>query len=194
MKAINKILFFIFTACAALCGVGSASAVPVSKIDTTIIDTFICKSAVYQFGDETISETGTYTKTFTTAAGLDSTVVLYLSVEDCNESFEDGEPEAKEKKSNLNCDKVIAPHSSFGAGSDVREAVWIIDNIEKYNNVVAIYDRWGNLVYQKKNYTNAEGWDGTCRGSELSSNDYWYAITLNDLGRICYGHFSFKKK
>lgn len=193
MKTIQKILFLLFAACA-FCSASGANAVPSAKIDTTIIDTLICRNAVYLFGDEAISETGTYSKSFVSVAGLDSTVVLYLSVEDCDEGVDADESVEREKKSNLNCDKVIVPHTSFGAGSDDGEALWIIDNIEKYNNVVSIYDRWGKLLFQKKNYSNSEGWDGTFRGAELPSNDYWYAISLGDLGRICYGHFYYKKR
>ena len=191
MNRLRQILLFVAAMCA-ICAQG-AGVVPVESADTVIVDTFVCKGVVYEFGGEPISETGTYVKTYKSSVGTDSTVVLYLSVEDCASFSNVDESEEKAMKSNLNCDKVISPRSSFGPGSEERNPVWVIENIEKYNNVVSIYDRWGKLLYQKRNYSNSDGWDGTFRGSELPSNDYWYAISLDDLGRICYGHFSYKK-
>ncbi len=190
MVAIKRILLLVcvmWTLCS------HCAAVAPLEADTTIIDTFICRNSVYVFGGDTITETGTYTTTYTSSAGLDSTVVLYLSVEECDSAPVADEPKEKTMKSNMNCEKVIYPHPTFGPGSDESGAYWVIDNIEMYNNEVSIYDRWGKLLYVKKNYTNSDGWDGTFRGMELPSTDYWYAISLGDLGRICYGHFYYKK-
>lgn len=191
MNRLRQILLFVAAMCA-ICAQG-AGVVPVESADTVIVDTFVCKGVVYEFGGEPISETGTYVKTYKSSVGTDSTVVLYLSVEDCASFSNVDESEEKAMKSNLNCDKVIYPHPTFGPGSDESGAYWVIDNIEMYNNEVSIYDRWGKLLYVKKNYTNSDGWDGTFRGRELPSTDYWYAISLGDLGRICYGHFYYKK-
>ncbi len=57
---------------------------------------------------------------------------------------------------------------------------WIIANIEKYpNNEVFIYNRWGQIVYTKKAYTNE--WAGTNQeGKELPAAAYFYIIKLND--------------
>ena len=44
-----------------------------------------------------------------------------------------------------------------------------------------IYDRWGNLVYDKKDIdplTFTEWWDGTRKGQALSSGVYVYRISL----------------
>lgn len=57
---------------------------------------------------------------------------------------------------------------------------WIIANIEKYpNNEMFIYNRWGQIVYTKKAYTN--DWEGTNQeGKELPAAAYFYIIKLND--------------
>jgi gliding motility-associated-like protein len=36
------------------------------------------------------------------------------------------------------------------------------------------------------------GWDGTFEGNPLPTNDYWFAVTLED-GRIFKSHFTLKQ-
>jgi gliding motility-associated-like protein len=64
---------------------------------------------------------------------------------------------------------------------------WIIDGIEKYpDNKVAIFDRWGNLVYEEKGYDNSEEkiWRGqsnvglTIGGGDLTEGTYFYFVEL----------------
>ncbi|MGK0430390.1 MAG: gliding motility-associated-like protein, partial [Psychroserpens sp.] len=64
--------------------------------------------------------------------------------------------------------------------------VFVIDCIENYpNNSIEIYNRWGNVVYETKEYNN--DFDGTSNGrSVLSQGDklpvgtYYYVIDLGD--------------
>jgi len=51
-------------------------------------------------------------------------------------------------------------------------------------------DRYGKLLKQMN--PNSEGWDGTYRGKELPSSDYWYRIELAD-GRMVSGNFTLKR-
>lgn len=57
---------------------------------------------------------------------------------------------------------------------------WIIPGIEDHpNNVVEIYNRWGNLVYTAAGYAN--DWQGTnTKGENLTTGGYYYVVKLND--------------
>ena len=57
--------------------------------------------------------------------------------------------------------------------------VWIIDFIEQYpENVVEIYNRWGELLFHAEGYQ--QDWDGTYNGEDLPIGTYYYIIDLND--------------
>ncbi len=58
----------------------------------------------------------------------------------------------------------------------------IVDLDEVYpTNVVYVYNRWGNLVYQseKGSYTTRP-WDGKFNGNELPVASYYFIIDLDD--------------
>jgi gliding motility-associated-like protein len=56
---------------------------------------------------------------------------------------------------------------------------WIIENIEVYPNcLMQIFNKWGNLIYESKGYS--EAWDGTYNGSELPSGSYFYVLSFSD--------------
>jgi gliding motility-associated-like protein len=56
---------------------------------------------------------------------------------------------------------------------------WAIDNIHKFpNNIVEIYNRWGELLFQEKNYQ--DDWDGTYKGKPLPVGTYYYLVDLHD--------------
>ncbi|MGB3849418.1 MAG: Ig-like domain-containing protein [Tunicatimonas sp.] len=72
-----------------------------------------------------------------------------------------------------------------GRGDDV----WVIDGIRNpsyANNVVKIYNRWGNLVYEVTGYNNTErAWTGEANVSTLGDSTvpdgtYFYVIDLGD--------------
>lgn len=73
---------------------------------------------------------------------------------------------------------------------------WIIQNIEKYpNNRIAVYNRWGDKVYQTNGYTNSQAWDAYSNGTlkvgsgKLPRGTYFYQIELNDgSGRVYKGY------
>ncbi|MGB5646067.1 MAG: PKD domain-containing protein [Muriicola sp.] len=57
--------------------------------------------------------------------------------------------------------------------------VFYIENIETFpNNYLTIYNRWGNIVYESRGYTN--DWHGTYNGKPLPVGTYYYYIQLND--------------
>ncbi|MGM0377868.1 MAG: gliding motility-associated C-terminal domain-containing protein [Bacteroidota bacterium] len=57
---------------------------------------------------------------------------------------------------------------------------WKIPALALYpDNVVKIYDRWGDLVYEAKGYDEGKYWDGTdMNGKELPMDSYYYMIDL----------------
>ncbi len=71
------------------------------------------------------------------------------------------------------------PLQAFTPNNDGIGDTWIVLLIEKYpDNKVYIYDRWGQRVYYKEGYTNADGWDATYGGVPLPVSTYYYIIYL----------------
>lgn len=58
--------------------------------------------------------------------------------------------------------------------------IFYIAGIEDYpESILRIFNRWGNLVYEKKNYKNT--WSGTYNSStDLPDGTYFYLLELND--------------
>ncbi|NUM51615.1 MAG: gliding motility-associated C-terminal domain-containing protein [Flavobacteriales bacterium] len=64
---------------------------------------------------------------------------------------------------------------------DGKNDYWIIDFIDQYpNNVVEIYNRWGQLLFRAQPYKN--DWDGTFEGKPLPVGTYYFVIELNEEG------------
>lgn len=79
----------------------------------------------------------------------------------------------------------VLPDIKFPDGitpnGDGKNDVWIIDFIEQFpNNVVEIYNRWGELLFHADGYQ--QDWDGTYNGKELPIGTYYYVIELNEEG------------
>jgi len=77
----------------------------------------------------------------------------------------------------------VLPNINFPDGispnGDGKNDVWIIDFIEEYpENVVEIYNRWGELLFHADGYQ--QDWDGTYEGKELPIGTYYYIIDLHD--------------
>ncbi len=77
----------------------------------------------------------------------------------------------------------VLPSIKFPDGispnGDGSNDTWIIDFIEQYpENVVEIYNRWGELLFHAEGYE--QNWDGTYNGKELPIGTYYYIIDLND--------------
>jgi gliding motility-associated-like protein len=71
--------------------------------------------------------------------------------------------------------------NTFTPNSDNTNDVFEIPNIELFpNNKLIIYNRWGNLVYEKEHYHNE--WDGTNykNGERLPDGAYFYVFTPGD--------------
>lgn len=63
---------------------------------------------------------------------------------------------------------------------DGKNDTWVIPNLRFYypNNIVKIYNRWGNLLFESNGYDTP--WDGTNNGQALPMGSYTYTIDFND--------------
>lgn len=62
-----------------------------------------------------------------------------------------------------------------------------ISNPIQPNTKIKIFNRYGKLIKQIN--PSGAGWDGTFNGENVPSEDYWFAVTLQD-GREYFNHFS----
>ena len=73
-------------------------------------------------------------------------------------------------------------------GSGINDG-WTPLKIDNYKNIrTSVFDRYGREL---KILRNGETWDGTYRGNEVPSGDYWYLVEINDnTGRTFVGNFT----
>jgi gliding motility-associated-like protein len=82
------------------------------------------------------------------------------------------------------CD-ITTPTAFTPDGDGVNETWQIVDlDIVYPDNVVRIYNRWGNLIYEHDSsadgpYSSNE-WDGTYKGEALPVGSYYFAIEFNN--------------
>lgn len=76
------------------------------------------------------------------------------------------------------CDEVT-PFSALSPNGDGTNDFWYIQDIERYpENEVFVYNRWGNEIFYRKEYTNDEPWDGLWKDTHLPAGVYYYVIKL----------------
>jgi gliding motility-associated-like protein len=77
----------------------------------------------------------------------------------------------------------------FSPNGDSMNDYWKIKGIERYpNNVVQVFNRWGNLVWEAQGYNNLDkAWRGQSNkglfvngGNELPDGTYFYRLDLGD--------------
>jgi gliding motility-associated-like protein len=80
-------------------------------------------------------------------------------------------------------DDVITVAAGFSPNGDNVNETLGIENIEYYpQNKIIIFNRWGNVVYEKTGYTNAEGWngnadeDGAMGSTKVPEGTYFYTL------------------
>ena len=89
-------------------------------------------------------------------------------------------------KKNLNYNTLITP----GDGS--KNETLIFDNISQ-NVELNIFDKWGNILFQRSNYTG--DWDGhTSKGEELPDGVYIYVLQTSDRELLKKGTVTIKRK
>ena len=70
-------------------------------------------------------------------------------------------------------------YTGFSPNGDGKNDFFFIDGLKNYaGNVVKIYNRWGNLVFDKENYDN--DWGGDYEGKPLPDGTYFYQLTLSN--------------
>lgn len=79
---------------------------------------------------------------------------------------------------NIDIPNVISPNG------DQQNDFFVIPNIEFWGNELTIYGRWGNKVYEAKNYVNQ--W----KADDLPDGTYYYVLKLNRDGREMTGHIT----
>jgi gliding motility-associated-like protein len=78
------------------------------------------------------------------------------------------------------CDKVLV-YTGISPNGDNRNDYWSIPGIEQFPECdIQVFNRWGNLVFKQKGYSNLEAWNGTWNGHALPDGAYFYIIDLGD--------------
>ncbi|MBQ0786581.1 MAG: T9SS type B sorting domain-containing protein, partial [Oceanihabitans sp.] len=78
----------------------------------------------------------------------------------------------------------------FTPNGDNINDTWLITDTQNTIKEILIFNRYGKLLKQVS--PSSKFWDGTYRGYNLETNDYWYFITLHT-GEALKGHFTLKR-
>ncbi|MFT4522204.1 MAG: gliding motility-associated-like protein [Bacteroidia bacterium] len=113
-----------------------------------------------------VTETTTFTVVGTDYFGCKSSADVTLSVE---------------------ADYKVVPNNVITPDGNGGNDVWVIKNLENYpDNKVAIYDRWGRVVYEQTAYAN--DWGATnVNGSLLMDGTYYYVLEFPETGEVLKG-------
>ncbi|MCB0450814.1 MAG: gliding motility-associated C-terminal domain-containing protein, partial [Confluentibacter sp.] len=144
-----------------------------------------------------VGETATYTASFTitqqaiNAGGVSNSVVASgiapngSSINDMSDDGDDldGNSTDDPTVTQLGC---LIVFNEFSPNEDGTNDTFVIGCIENYpNNKLEIYNRWGNIVYQKRGYNNE--FNGTSNGratmnvsEKLPVGTYYYILDLGD--------------
>ena len=68
---------------------------------------------------------------------------------------------------------VVMP-TGFTPNEDGYNDYYVIRGLDNIDNTLTIFNRWGNLVYEKKNYNN--NWDGKTNNKQILPDGTYYAI------------------
>ena len=131
-----------------------------------------------------------FTYTLTNQDGCQTTVELIMTVDDDCPILP-------------TCSDLVI-HNAFSPNGDTKNEIFLIEQIDQTEcyptNTVEIYNRWGVLVYETKQYDNAsrvfrgtsEGRATVAKSSELPTGTYFYIIDYTDArasdGTIVNGH------
>ena len=104
--------------------------------------------------------------------------------------------EGEEGQETTECDQDFAISQGFSPNGDGNNEFWYIRGIECFpSNEVAVYNRWGGLVYRTIGYDNTtRRWNGQTQGGALASNrglpfgTYYYIVNRGDGGPLHKGY------
>ncbi len=75
-------------------------------------------------------------------------------------------------------------YNGFSPNEDGYNDFFKIKNIELYpDNTLTIFNRWGNMVYQKNRYTNASPWKAIYKNTYLPDGSYFYILEVTINGK-----------
>lgn len=80
-------------------------------------------------------------------------------------------------------DLVLVPKYFSPNGDGVMDN-FIIQDIRKYENEVIIFNKWGDVIFQKRNYDNR--WNGVYNGREVAEDTYMYLVRVKPTGEEAY--------
>ncbi|WP_379952735.1 gliding motility-associated C-terminal domain-containing protein [Dokdonia sp. R78006] len=146
-------------------------------------------SASYVLTNEDVANGSVLNTATVTARTANGAIVTDVSDDPTNptdnDENNDGEPDdptitVLDVEQDLEIFNEISPN-----GDGVNET-FVIQGLQNYpNNVLRIYNRWGNIVFEEANYKN--NFDGTSngratveRGEKLPVGTYYYLLDLND--------------
>lgn len=128
--------------------------------------------------------TTTYTVNATNTQGCQSSIMVTVKVS----------PKDKEAL------QVFVPTAFSPNGDGVNDYLTVFGGEEAtLVEVFQIFDRWGNLLYERNNFSpnnESEGWDGTFYGEMLSSSVFVWSATVvytNEEREFLYGHVTLMK-
>ncbi|NBX80459.1 MAG: hypothetical protein EBQ94_08800 [Flavobacteriales bacterium] len=87
---------------------------------------------------------------------------------------------------------VYVPNTFIPDGDGLNDIWFPVINGGMYENTyeLIIVDRWGEIIFQSKDYT--QGWDGTYKGNEVQNGTYSYSIrfrsTFDKQNKLITGH------
>jgi gliding motility-associated-like protein len=88
---------------------------------------------------------------------------------------------------NIRCDGLIIYNGMSPNGDGINDG-FTIEGLEDFPNTqVNIYNRWGNLVYENKDYNLKDKWYGTWGTKLVPDGTYFYRIILNN-GEVYVGY------
>ena len=136
-------------------------------------------SPIYQWQVNGVN-VGANQSTFTTNSLADGSLVtcLLASVGKCLIN-----PEATSNAIVITLDPasqcIVTIPNAFTPNGDGINDLWDISALQAYPGcTIAIYNRYGALVYNSVNYSKA--WDGTVNGKKLAAGTYYYVIDLKN--------------
>ncbi|MDB5014828.1 MAG: C-terminal target protein [Daejeonella sp.] len=69
-------------------------------------------------------------------------------------------------------------YNGISPNNDQKNDTWIVDGLDLFtDNELTIFNRWGDEVFKKKNYSSVNAWDG----GNLNQGTYFYVLKVNDV-------------
>ncbi len=140
--------------------------------------------SIFENGNGQLNGTGGVTYNWTPTTGLnDSTIADPIATPLITTTYIMTTTSANGCSASDTVIVIVLPMITYADGitpnADGTNDVWIIDYIEQYpDNVVEIYNRWGELLFHADGYQ--QNWDGTYNGEKLPIGTYYFIIDLND--------------